>query len=151
FRGLVKELLRDLGPVAKGAVPELIRLLKEQQARDPEMVIDILGAIGPEAKDAVPLLIGLLEKRKYPDSCILALCNIGPAAKDAIPAVRLAARDMIAARKERDIPQYVLDELHKLGPDVVPFLLEMLDAPDTRDKQRSGSFSSWQCAFQSLL
>ena len=99
FRHLVEGILCGLGPTAKEAVPELMKLLKKEAAIDPNCVIRILESIGPDAKDA-------------------------------IPAVRLAVLEWIAvANKDSTTPSLYLDELYKLGPNVLPLILEILDAP----------------------
>ena len=128
FRNMVAGVLCSLGPNAKSAVPELIKQLKEKRAYEPRLVMEILGFIGPDAKDSVPLLTKSLEDPVSRDVAIEALCNIGPASKEAIPAIRRLALDAIATReKDPKAPVFFLEELHKLGPDVVPLLLEMSD------------------------
>jgi HEAT repeat protein len=48
--------LASHGPKAKGAVPELIDLLKHAQANVRLQAANTLGAIGPDAREAVPAL-----------------------------------------------------------------------------------------------
>jgi HEAT repeat protein len=133
FRNMIAGVLCGLGPHAKSAVPELIKQLKEKRAREPRLGMEVLGFIGPDAKDAVPLLAKALDDPVSRDVAVEALCNIGPASKEAIPAIRRIALEAVAG-KERNpqatTPQAVpffLDQLHNLGPDVVPLLMEMLD------------------------
>lgn len=61
------ESLGIMGPAAKLAVPELIKLLERKPKTDdllstPELAALALGRIGPDAKDALPALIRLAEK-----------------------------------------------------------------------------------------
>ena len=58
LRDEAAEALRDLGPAAKPAVPELIRLLDDSSAN--RSAAEALGTIGPDAAEAVPALYGLL-------------------------------------------------------------------------------------------
>jgi HEAT repeat protein len=80
-----------MGPAAKGAVPALTALLKEQ--KDPwatSNILEALGSIGPAAKDAVPTVVDILkDKQNAPIwlGAVGCLGRIGPAAKDAVPAL----------------------------------------------------------------
>jgi HEAT repeat protein len=86
------------GPGAKGAVPALLRLLKDPAASDVRWAatirrsaLDAMRLIGPGAKDAVPALIKLVEDEKQERQdrglAMAALGAIGPAAKAAVPAL----------------------------------------------------------------
>jgi HEAT repeat protein len=129
FREMIRATLCAIGPGAKAAVPALIRALEEKSARDPSAVITVLGSIGPAAKDATPLLIAALEDPSLRREAVEALCGIGPAAKDAIPAIKRAIRSAKTSESFTPVvaPVFLLNELHKLGPDVVPLLVEELD------------------------
>ncbi len=138
FRNMVAGILCGLGPDAKSAVPELIKQIKEKRAREPRLNMEILGFIGPDAKDAAPLLIKALDDADSREVALEALCNLGPAAKDAIPAIGRLALEAIAAReKDPKLPCYFLDSLHKLGPDVVPLLVEMMAQPGTEGRAQA--------------
>lgn len=52
--------LAMLGPDAKSAVPDLMRLLPEVDAAGNSPAVDALGAIGPDARGALPALHGVL-------------------------------------------------------------------------------------------
>src|ERR1700686_4611302 len=54
--------LSRLGPKAKSAVPELIKMLGETVDIG-NAAVTILGAIGPDAKAAVPALIGRMKHK----------------------------------------------------------------------------------------
>ena len=79
--------LRDMGPLAKEAVPALIECLKDPAlVRDAELT---LAAIGPSAKAAAPAFIDLLptsgDDMLIRQFATQALKSIGPEARDALP------------------------------------------------------------------
>ncbi len=100
-------VLFRLGPVAKDAVPVLIRVFKDADAmliagenkghKVRESVALALGVMGSDAKDAVPGLVGGLEDSDpwVRASSALALGQIGgPAAKETLPVLmRLFVRE----------------------------------------------------------
>jgi HEAT repeat protein len=57
----MKELVKQLGPKAKDAVPGLIAALKSNECNELHEVVAMLADIGPAAKDAVPVLTQLLK------------------------------------------------------------------------------------------
>ncbi|MGE3808002.1 MAG: HEAT repeat domain-containing protein [Gemmataceae bacterium] len=57
------DCLGELGPAAKPAVAQLIKIFQNEMSYRP-YVIEVLGRIGPEAKEAVPLLQPLLKDEK---------------------------------------------------------------------------------------
>jgi HEAT repeat protein len=52
-----------LGPIAKPAVPALIKLLRDKNPRIRACAANSLGLIGPEAEAAIPALLPLLDER----------------------------------------------------------------------------------------
>lgn len=85
----VANTLNKMGPKAKSAVPELIKLLSEDNVDDiRKLAAFVLGGIGPDAKSAAPELIKLLsddnidEVREF---AAYALGQIGPEARSAVP------------------------------------------------------------------
>ncbi len=154
YRKLVSEIMCMIGPGAKDAVPELVKRLKERQTRkllyetensninEMKNLIQILASIGPDAKNAVPALIATLTQTDSDvrDLAVLALCCIGPDAREAIPAIQrvVKARIGVLEKRSEGQPLYFSTletwnsdafpyELHKIGPDVLPLLLELLD------------------------
>jgi HEAT repeat protein len=87
------EVLREMGPDARSAVPALIQIAKEGNGKNPmtrDQAVQVLGHLGSEARPAVPLLAGML-KEDFPRlnyTVVYALSEIGPAAKEAVPALR---------------------------------------------------------------
>ncbi|HVR34535.1 MAG TPA: HEAT repeat domain-containing protein [Methylomirabilota bacterium] len=62
------QLLKNLGPEAKPAIPALIEALQDENADVLRFAAQALGSIGPEARAAVPGLIEVLEEdRPYAD------------------------------------------------------------------------------------
>ncbi|RIH99626.1 HEAT repeat domain-containing protein [candidate division NPL-UPA2 bacterium Unc8] len=96
--------LGEIGPMAKDAVPVLMKVLREEESvllREEELVLlretaaTSLGKIGPMAADAVPLLIETLKEDEWRMRLAAAgaLGGIGPLAQDAIPALRELRND----------------------------------------------------------
>jgi HEAT repeat protein len=79
------QALKGIGPPAKDAVPQIVKLAKTQDFREHEMVMETLQAIGPEAKEAVPELI---EQADNWLSALTTLGKIGPNAKEAVPKLK---------------------------------------------------------------
>jgi HEAT repeat protein len=98
------EVLGDMGPAAKAAVPTLVKLLDAPKLADngksfgpPHrfVVIHDLGRIGPDAQAAVPALLAQLKHkdRQIHSETLLALVRISPRTKDAVPALKEALKD----------------------------------------------------------
>jgi HEAT repeat protein len=82
-------VLRQIGPDAKDAVPELIEVVKKGK---PPQAVEALGRIGPKAKAAVPVLAEALKGKGSGSDpmrvrAAIALGQIGPDAKEAVPAL----------------------------------------------------------------
>jgi HEAT repeat protein len=127
------------GPDAAPAVPALVEMLDDRSQTYREQVANMLCAIGPAAKGAVPDLIKLLEAKspRDPHQVIRVLCAIGPDAKDAIPAIRRVVRTYLTSKEEPGLELWWFGsatghyDFHRLGPDVVPMLLDAIEARDT--------------------
>jgi HEAT repeat protein len=87
------EALAELGPVAKGALPELVNRFDAKSPHLRLYAAEAAARIDPaQAAKAVEVLVGLLQNEKYKSSMIRsyslgALQRIGPAAKSALPAL----------------------------------------------------------------
>lgn len=131
YRRQVVEIIGAIGPKAKDARPIIAKRAKETRDRDPfgyGVAIAVILWISSEPKDAVPELIPLLGEGDWNYYALHAICNIGPDANTAIPAVRQCVlKELADAQKDGRIAPG-LSGLTKLGPDVVPLLVEMLDA-----------------------
>jgi HEAT repeat protein len=99
--------LGKMGPMAKEAVPELVKLLEEAPGKSGPIrfhAAAALGQIGSDAKEAVPALVKLLGDKSAGTGrrmVIVALGQMGPAAKDAVTALK-EARDEPALRESAD-------------------------------------------------
>ena len=61
MRRAAAEVLGGLGPAAKDAVPDLVKLLDDPDEGVRWAAASALGGIGPAAKDAAPDLVKLLK------------------------------------------------------------------------------------------
>lgn len=87
---------KALGENAKGAVPELLTLLKKTGSTNGrEEIIDALGAIGPSAQAAVPALLAIASDAKDPEryEAIRALGVIRSSADSVVPFLTSCLRD----------------------------------------------------------
>lgn len=89
---LAERGLYILGPDAKEAVPELVRLLKHDDDDVRTTAAACLGGIGPAAQSAVPDLIMEFEREMSSTNqnfaAAYALAKIGPSAQAAIPSLK---------------------------------------------------------------
>jgi len=81
--GTACDIIGEMGPIAKDAIPELISIIQDVD-RDADVswaAIDALGSIGSDAAIAVPSLIRALARESciLPDAAISALSRIGRA------------------------------------------------------------------------
>ena len=77
-----------IGPNAADAVPELTKILREDERTRVRMnAAEALGGIGAASPDVVPALIQALqdESGNVPYTSAMALCDIGPEAVAAVP------------------------------------------------------------------
>ncbi|HEX5103923.1 MAG TPA: HEAT repeat domain-containing protein, partial [Pirellulaceae bacterium] len=93
-------VLKELGPEAAPAVPNLMEILKGE--RDPQAqaeVLFVLAAVGPQAEPAVPAVATALGSADRDVVLTAAYClgQIGPEAKAAVPELKklLAAEDKL--------------------------------------------------------
>jgi hypothetical protein len=79
--------LANMGVLAKGAVPALIKVLEKAEPRTQRLVVHALGKIGPASKEAVPLIVREFEKADdlARRDIISALADIGSGAVPAVP------------------------------------------------------------------
>ena len=75
----------DLGPAAKGAIPDLINALKGKDAAIRGPAISSLGGIHSEPETVIPLLIPCLDDDNLDVPAAKALAEYGSLAKSAVP------------------------------------------------------------------
>ena len=118
---------KDLGPLAAGAVPCLVRLLRDRRCPTRHLVIEALGAIGPASGEAIPDAIEVLRDRSAANwkSAARALANMGPAARQAVPFLT----EVVRAREEAGQRVAAAQALWRLDPsskDLVPTLCDVI-------------------------
>ncbi|WP_406695840.1 HEAT repeat domain-containing protein [Singulisphaera sp. Ch08] len=151
-RWFAAAVLAEIGPMAKGAVPELIALLRSKDELPPApspvgfrmmrgkhdrlavMAAEALGKIGPDARAAV---VSLTEALVDPDEvlrCVAAeaLGGIGADAEAAVPSLIRALHD----------PQCLVGDkaamaLGQVGVAAVPALIEVLHGHDPDARRRA--------------
>ncbi len=97
----------------------------------------LLGTIA-DGKEAVPVLITALSQPDLKETAVQALLQLGPVAKEAIPEIRKVILELTDMPNEfidsqGKMVKYVRPDpdigLYKLGPDVLPLLMDLLDSP----------------------
>jgi HEAT repeat protein len=129
YRGQVIVMLGAIGPAAKDARPAVLKIFRDQKADVSASDFAVYVALYAKPEEAVPDLIPFLDEPACCFRAFMTLCDMGPAAKGAIPAIRKYALNELAAKaKDKMKKPRLYDDLAKLGPDVVPLLVEMFDA-----------------------
>jgi HEAT repeat protein len=126
------EVLEDLGPKARPALPELAAILRapDDGTELGATAARCLGAFPQDAATVVPLLIAALKNPGRRWSALNALANLGPAAAPAVPQVIDLLRD-----PDPNVRDQACLALGHVGPDAkaaVPHLQKLLDDPDLR-------------------
>lgn len=131
IRSAAGSALGRIGPPAKEAVPELIRLLQLPAEEHMEgaragTVISAaiaLGNMGEAARPAVPALARIVVDYKPPDQgqhvyAANALAKLGPVAKEAVPA-------LMTVLKRTFYDEAVFKALAAIGQDAIPPLVQL--------------------------
>jgi HEAT repeat protein len=89
------EVVGAIGPEAKAAIPDLLRILRDEDSYRRALAAETLGKIGQEAGTVVPALAPLLQERSrlVRLAAIRALARFGPNAKHAIPPLAALLED----------------------------------------------------------
>src|SRR5262249_12577969 len=124
-------LLVGLGPAARATVPDLLRVLKEEDpATRLRAACTLVGVAPDSAAPAVPALVEALAStnRDHQLAAAVAAGKIGRAARATVPGLRAALADTFGA-----IRLEAADSLVKIdraeAKSVVPALVEMLEQP----------------------
>ncbi len=95
--------LGEMGPKAKAAIPDLVRLLNDNGDRGPYVIpyaVFALGKIGPDAVPALLKKLGDKDGRSLLNA-VRALREMGPGAKESVPALEtLAATHRVKAVRD---------------------------------------------------
>jgi len=104
--------LQELGPSAVVAIPQLLAVLRDPDARWPHFAVQALEAIGPAAVVAVPELIPTLADARHfvRFQAASMLARLGPAAEAAIPALR----DRVAKETDKLVREQVSRALEQI-------------------------------------
>ena len=124
------ELLRDLGPAAKGAVDTLTEALASDDLSIQEQAVLALRAIGPDARSAVQELTELLDSKDAAlrSEVVMALRSIG-VGPSAVPALE-AALDS----EDPSVRRYAVQALGEIGPAAKPAVPTLVDIVKTSDR-----------------
>lgn len=111
-RARATEVLKLLGPEAKGAVPELTNYLEDSRSRN--AALDVLARIGPLATPAVKSIMRLLKVEQSSTRALAAraLAAMGPPAVRAAPALVGLLRD-----RDEDVRMAAAAALGTIGDD----------------------------------
>ncbi len=118
--------LRKLGPKAKAAVPELIKMLEDEDRALNQSAARVLASVGPAARAAIPALINCLKKKNDPwgqVSLCTSLTALDPQSKEAI-----AALIELTSHKDVEIQSAAHYTLIKMGQDKELHLPPLVDA-----------------------
>ncbi len=136
--------LGRLGPLAREAIPHVMRHLDESDADDPEAspqrwALSALALFGRAAADAAPRLVAMLSDRSNSSltrlGCLETLSQIGSAAPAAVPAVRAELERHLTQTSEMPEEELALGAaaaLGMIGPDAsaaVPVLMRAAQCP----------------------
>ncbi len=85
-------ILRDIGPAAKDAMPEIIETLNDKRPEIRREAVLTLGAIGEAAKSAAPDLVKLLKDDNTDVAATFVLGELGEIPKDAEDTIKANAK-----------------------------------------------------------
>src|SRR5438093_596536 len=124
-------LLKNLGPTAKPAVPQLIRLLEDNNPEVRDHAAEILGGIGPGSPAAVTALVTAIQRKTISElTAVPALHRLGYRAKEAAPGLA----DLVRTGST-PIKLQAANCLSLIGPDAspaIPALIELLRDEESR-------------------
>jgi len=122
--------LKELGPAAEPALPELIRALRDEDRQVRQAAARAIGAIGPGAQDAVPHLRRAAKRKDLRHYASAALKAIGPPPD-------LTAREYFDLLGDRHLNSSAQAALQAMGSDAVPILIEILQERDEGKQARA--------------
>ncbi len=129
---------RVLGEDAKGAVPELITLLKRGSSTvEREEAIEALGYIGPSAQAAVPALLAIASDAKDPGryDAINSLGLIRSSAETVVPCLERCLRDPDRFIRYKAVT--ALKEFGEAAKSSVPSLIPSLTDPSNTVREQA--------------
>jgi HEAT repeat protein len=133
--------IENIGPAARAAIPDLVRILRGDNAKLYGGAIDALGAIGRDSLEAAPVLIDLLkgDDAAVAASAGLALARIIP---DDVDGLRQVVPILIEALKDKrtQVRSTAVVGLGLSGGAAVPALADLVKGHAT------DADSAWQAA-----
>ena len=129
------QCLRQIGPHAAGALPQLVSLIEDQAVSDDmrTAAILVLERLGPRAHDAVPTLTRLLESRDQ-DAILAAsaqaLAAVGPDGQEAVPSLLAIAQTTDLWGDTRIAAARAAANIAPDSSTVLQTILALLDEPD---------------------
>jgi len=136
-RGAAVRALTALGAAAAPALPELTRLIEDEDLAVRQLVADALGTIQEEPEDRVAALIHLLDD-PIPSVRLAALQAIGSCGEEAFAAVP-ALLSLLQDSEEsiREAAAVALSQIGTLGPQATPRLVAGLRSRDNLVRARA--------------
>ena len=133
-----------LGPQARAAVPELVRLLKDDDEDVRITAAYCLGFIGPVAESAVPDLINEFDREKSAATngyfvAAFALGQIGPSAQAAIPSLKAGLTNN--SQDCRAISQIALINIHAIS--ISPVIEQLKDTANVAQWTDAIEITRW--------
>jgi HEAT repeat protein len=146
------DLIAKMGPDARAAVPDLVRLLSEtRNGYTSRKVLQALASIGPEAKGAVPLLQEILSKwsskRIFAAHALLRIgdeSSLVPALIEVLMNPK-SKRGLFFGGDFRESAAYLLGTLGPSATEALPALKKALEAEDIRVRTRA-AWAIWKVA-----
>jgi HEAT repeat protein len=122
------QVLAKVGPEAATAVPELVKIIQNPDAKHKIEALFVIGAIGPKASAAVPAAVAALSHTdvQVQQTAAFALGKIGPEAKEAVTPLK-----KLAASSDDLVKLTAIWALLQIGPrseDLVKMALPLLTA-----------------------
>jgi hypothetical protein len=130
--------MKEFGPHAETAVPELVECIKDENPLVSFAAMDAIASIGPKATKAIPALIETVKtaKRGREIQATITLGSIGPAAEGAVPAL-LEVLQKYPYPKGREIAAGALASIGGGNETLIPALIKALDDPDVAVREKA--------------
>ena len=129
---------KTLGEDAKGAVPELLTLVKRGSGTaGREEAINALGAIGPSAQAAIPTLLAIASDKKDQDrwDAISSLGRLHSSAETVVPVLESCLGDSNLLARLAAV--WALSEFGEAAKSAVPSLIPLMADPNSHVREKA--------------